>query len=216
MISLHWLLPENLRGKYLYRLVKPYTLVGYERVRSLYQLTRLADHGHIPGDFVECGVFNGGTAAVLAYSAAHSKYTRTTWLFDSFAGMPDTTHEDGEAANEYVGGVIGSIGKVNQVLGRVGAKVDKVKIVKGWFQDTFPQHKIAKIAILNIDADWYESVKLCLETYYDSIVPGGFISIDDYGYWPGCKQAVDEFFVTRKLTSKLNFVDDAARWFQKA
>jgi O-methyltransferase len=78
-----------------------------------------------------------------------------------------------------------------------------VRIIPGLFQ------------LLNIDADWYESVKLCLDTFYDSVVPGGFISLDDYGAWPGCRLAVDEFFRLRALPFPLNPVD-TAHWFQKS
>ena len=93
--------------------------------------------------------------------------------------------------------------------------MERVKIVAGWFQETFPTVTIPKIALLNIDADWYESVKLCLETFYDAVMPGGYVSFDDYGHWPGCKKAVDEFFEARRLPYRLQAVDYTARWFRK-
>jgi len=169
----------------------------------------------IPGDIVECGVYNGGTAAILAYFATNSTLERKIWLFDSFKGMPEVTEEDGQEASQYVGDVIGSVENVHQVLNRVDVDMRHVEIVKGLFQETFRSVSIPSIALLNIDADWYESVKLCLETFYDAVVPGGFISIDDYGYWPGCKQAVDEFFDKRNLNYELHKVDYTARWFEK-
>ena len=43
----------------------------------------------------------------------------------------------------------------------------------------------------------------------------GFVSFDDYGHWPGCRKAVDEFFEVRQLAHKLVKVDYTARWFQK-
>ncbi|OEU49620.1 MAG: hypothetical protein BA861_09075 [Desulfobacterales bacterium S3730MH5] len=208
-------LPNWLRQKRIAQIVRPVTLVGPERIRNLYRLARRIETERIPGDVVECGVFNGGTAAILAHFATRSPCGRSMWLFDSFEGMPGTTQEDGEAAKEDEGKIVGNIEKVWQVLKMVGADLTRVRIVKGWFQDTFPTVKIEQVALLNIDSDWYESVKLCLETFYDAVVPGGYISIDDYGHWPGCKQAVDEFFVTRHLTYKLHQVDYTARWFQK-
>ena len=93
--------------------------------------------------------------------------------------------------------------------------MDRVRILPGWFAETFPSVSASQIALLNIDADWYESVKLCLEAFYDRVMPGGFISIDDYGHWPGCKKAVDEFFQTRQLTPALQQVDYTAHWFRK-
>ena len=42
-----------------------------------------------------------------------------------------------------------------------------------------------------------------MEEYYDSIVPGGFVVIDDYGFWEGCTKAVDEFIERRGLSVEL-------------
>jgi hypothetical protein len=104
---------------------------------------------------------------------------------------------------------------VREVLQLAGANMARIKILPGWFQDTFPTVSTSQIALLNIDADWYESVKLCLETFYDRLTAGGFISFDDYGHWPGCKKAVDEFFAARQLPYMLQKVDYTAHWFQK-
>jgi hypothetical protein len=129
--------------------------------------------------------------------------------------MPETTLEDGDAARAQIGKVAGNQIQVQEVLKLVGARMERVRIVPGWFEETFPTVSIGKIALLNIDADWYTSVKLCLETFYDLVVPGGFISVDDYGHWPGCRKAVDEFFEARNLPYPLRRVDYTAHWFQK-
>jgi O-methyltransferase len=197
------------------KLILSDTLVGPERVHNLYALAKRIEKESIPGDVIECGVCNGGTAALLARFSTRSRLDRTTWLLDSFQGMPETTPEDGDAAKAHIGKEVGDIGRVERALGRVGADMNRVRIVPGWFQDTFPSVSASRIALLNIDADWYESVKLCLETFYDRVVTGGFISFDDYGHWPGCRRAVDEFFGARQLPYKLQQVDYTARWFQK-
>jgi O-methyltransferase len=196
-------------------LVQPYTLVAPERIQNLKLLARRIESERISGDVIECGVCNGGTAAVLARFATRSRFNRTVWLLDSFQGMPETTAEDGEAAKAHTGKEIGDPARVREVLQLAGANMQRVKIVPGWFQDTFPTVSTSQIALLNIDADWYESVKLCLETFYDRVTPGGFISFDDYGHWPGCKKAVDEFFSARQLPYSLQRVDYTAHWFRK-
>lgn len=209
------LLPHRLRIRRIEGLVRPYTLIGPERIRSLYNLARRIEKEDIPGDVVECGVCNGGSAAILAHFATRSRFARTVWLLDSFGGMPETSGEDGNPAKEYVGKVVGSAEHVRRILKQAGADMRCVRIVEGLFQDTFPALPISGIALLNIDADWYESVKLCLETFYDRVVLRGFVSVDDYGHWPGCRKAVDEFFEARTLSFPLHEVDYTARWFQK-
>ena len=195
--------------------VLPHTLVSAVRIRNLYRLARRIEEERIAGDVIECGVYKGGTAAVLARVAAKSKMARTVWLFDSFQGMPPTTELDGDAAKEWVGKLATSPEDVRRVLEGNGANLERVRIVAGMFQETFEQVSIPQVALLNIDCDWYESVKLCLNKFYDCVTPGGFISFDDYGYWPGCKLAVDEFMNKRALPYRLQEVDDSGRWFQK-
>ena len=195
--------------------VLPYTLVNRERIHNLYVLAQRIEEERVPGDVIECGVYQGGTAAILANAASKSKMGRTVWLFDSFQGMPATTEVDGGAAKEWIGKLAASPDLVRYVLKRSGADLNRVRIVPGLFEETFETIDIPQIALLNLDCDWYESVRLCLHKFYDCVVPGGFVSFDDYGYWPGCKLAVDEFFAERALPYRLHEVDDSARWFQK-
>lgn len=211
---------DRFQEKRLTRTVQPYTLVSPERIQNLYRLARRIEIEKIPGDVIECGVCNGGTAAVLARLASRSRLNRTVWLMDSFQGMPEVSEldrigADGHTAESHVGKEVGNPERVREVLRKAGVNFKRVQIVAGWFQNTFPSVTTQKIALLNIDADWYGSVKLCLETFYDRVVRGGFISFDDYGHWPGCKAAVDEFFEARGLPYKLKQVDYTANWFQK-
>jgi O-methyltransferase len=197
------------------RLIRRNTMVGPERIQSLARLVQRLEEEHIPGDVVECGVYKGGTAALLARTVTHSRLPRTLWLFDVFRGMPPATNVDGPQAPSWTGNLKSSTRRVERLLRRTGANLSRVRIVPGLFQDTFPTVHISQIALLNIDADWYESVKLCFDTFYDSVVQQGFISIDDYGAWPGCRITVDEFFQARGLSYPLRRVDDTAHWFQK-
>jgi O-methyltransferase len=198
------------------RLVRRHTMLTPDRIASLARLAQRLEDEHIPGDVVECGVYKGGTAALLARTATHSRLPRTLWLFDVFRGMPPASAPDGAEAPSWVGSLTSSPRRVQGLLRRAGADLSRVRIVPGLFQHSFPTVRIPQIALLNLDADWYESVKLCLATFYDSVVAGGFISIDDYGAWPGCRLAVDEFFRLRSLSFPLQRVDQAAHWFQKS
>jgi hypothetical protein len=207
---------QNLKSRRIAWLIRRNTLVGPERIQNLSRLAQRIEDERIPGDVVECGVYKGGTAAILARSATRSSLPRTVWLFDIFKGMPPASPADGPEADSWVGNLVSSPARVEKLLRRTGADLSRVRIVPGLFQDTFPSVRIPQIALLNIDADWYESVKLCFDTFYDAVVPGGFISLDDYGVWPGCRRAVDEFFQSRSLPYSLQRVDEAAHWFQKS
>jgi O-methyltransferase len=206
---------EILKSRRIAWLIRHNTMVGPERIANLARLAQRIEDEQIPGDVVECGVYKGGTAVILARQATHSALPRTVWLFDSFQGMPPATAADGPGALPWVGSLTSSPQRVSRLLRRTGADLARVRIVPGLFQDTFPSVRIPQIALLNLDADWYESVKVCLETFYNAVVPRGFISIDDYGDWQGCRLAVDEFFQRRQLPFTLHRVDQTAHWFQK-
>jgi O-methyltransferase len=197
--------------------VRSYTLVTFRRLKTLVTLSRKLEIAGVEGDIVECGVFNGGSAAVLGRCAMESRFKRHIWLFDSFEGVPAPTPVDGpKAIGEYYEGLSkGSVGKVREILQRMSIPDTRVTIERGWFQDTFPKVEIPRIALLHIDADWYQSVNICLDKFYDAVEPGGFIIIDDYGYYEGCRKATDEFLAGRGLNVDLPQVEFQQVYFEK-
>ena len=57
--------------------------------------------------------------------------------------------------------------------------------------------KIDRVAILHVDGDFYQSVKISLEKWASLMSKGGYIQIDDYDSFSGCRKAVDEFLASR-------------------
>ena len=55
-----------------------------------------------------------------------------------------------------------------------------------------------------MDSDWYESTKICLDFLVSKVVENGFIIIDDYGTYDGCKKAVDEYFSNQYYFHRVN------------
>ena len=48
-----------------------------------------------------------------------------------------------------------------------------------------------------------------------SVASGGIVQIDDYGRWPGCRQAVDEFLAARAPDLELHAIDYTGRQLVK-
>jgi hypothetical protein len=59
------------------------------------------------------------------------------------------------------------------------------------------------VALLYIDCDWYDSVMVSLNTFYDRVPVGGVIALDDFGYWEGARRALGEFIKQRDLEMPL-------------
>jgi hypothetical protein len=187
-----------------------YTMLGCRRGRTLYRLAREADRRGVPGALVDCGAWNGGSTALLSAGAP----SRWVYAFDSFEGLPPPDEAvDGVESAGWVGECLGTESNVRDALRRFGSP-DRLRIVKGWFEDTFHREadSIGPVAVLHADGDWYDSVRLTLETFYDRVSPGGFVVIDDYGIWSGARRAVDEFRVARSLQESLVVVEAAAYW----
>jgi hypothetical protein len=67
---------------------------NYASLANAYDLTRLVEKNNLAGAVVECGVWRGGCAAVMAAVVEKSKSNRKVWLFDSFEGMPQASKEE--------------------------------------------------------------------------------------------------------------------------
>jgi len=227
ILDLAWLLAhqpsrQNLGFARLVVTVKPkFTMVKNHNLKLLYNLVEQANRSQMSGDIVECGVWNGGSAAVMGAAnmdTALEKEPRTIWLFDSFQGLPPPGEKDGdrEKENYFNGWNVGDVRLVNEVFQKIGYPLERLKIVSGWFNETIACQPIKDITILHIDADWYESVKTVLDNLYDRVIPGGFIVLDDYGLWPGCKSAVLDFFSEHNLPETLiRVIGKQGAYFQK-
>jgi O-methyltransferase len=190
-------------------------MVGLDRLRKLDELANAVDRDGIRGDIVECGTCNGGSGAILARVASRSPHGRHTWLLDSFAGLPPAGDKDGPLAADYTGLCCGQTAKVREVLTKMGVLEKAVTLVPGWFHDTLPGLPVEQIALLHIDADWYDSVLVVLQHLYDKVSSGGFVVFDDFGYWEGCRRACDDFLAARGIKVPLTIIDGIGAYFQK-
>jgi O-methyltransferase len=214
---------QSLKFARLVMQVKPrYTMVKNGSLENLYRLVQAANAQDLAGDIVECGVWNGGSAAVMGVACREdSRYVsaRTIWLFDSFQGLPAPGARDGETEKKafFKGWNKGGTENVVRVFKKVGFPSAQIRIVPGWFDATLKTAAVDRIAVLHIDADWYDSVKLVLDAFYDKVVPGGFLVFDDYGLWQGCRQAVTDFCVERGIDGAvIKRVGPHQAYFQKA
>jgi predicted O-methyltransferase YrrM len=204
--------------------IRPFTMLSESRLISLYSLAKQICLGHVPGNFVECGTARGGAAALLAYVAKHYSQTpRRLFCFDTFEGMPEPADVDkhqGIPANLTPFGAGTLKAPLAENLENVCRQLDVCNFivpVKGLFADTLPKSKelIGPISLLHADADWYASTMDIFENLYDLVVPGGFIQIDDYGHWEGCKKAIHDFERRRKTSFALEIIDNTGVWLRK-
>lgn len=212
-------------------LIWDHTMISYDRLATLWLQVRYLDRYRIAGDLVECGTFRGGAVGMmaLAHRASRPEPVRRLHLFDSFQGLPAPRADvDGDDAVKFAGRASESL----VATGLISCSVDVprklleerlqyqrtlIQYHIGWFQDTLPRDagSIGEIALLRLDGDWYESTRVCLEYLYSKVAKNGVIVIDDYGYWEGCRRAVDEFLLSLGEPIMLHYIDFSARYWIK-
>lgn len=185
-------LPWRIAGEFdeVYNLIAPKTLVSADRCYVLWTLALQALN--CGGVFLECGVYRGGTARLLAEILGRRAANRRLHLFDTFTGMPETSpidlHRKGDFADT-------SLSAVQDFVGH-SAITD---YHPGLIPDTFSGLQDMKIAYAHVDVDIYRSVRDCCEFIYPRLSAGGIMIFDDYGFpsCPGARRAVDEFFADK-------------------
>ena len=185
------------------------------RLTGLQRLAEQVARGSLAGNMVECGVFRGGSAVVIAERLLRADPDRQIWLLDVFAGMPEPGPRDPPEAWRDVGKFQSSEAIVRQTFTAAGLPTANLRVVVGRFEETLGSVPVFPIAFLHLDCDWYESVQLCLRKFYDQVVPGGAVVFDDYGFWSGCRKAVDEFLAERSLDVQLAAIDSTSHYFFK-
>ncbi len=206
--------------------VKPFTMTSPERIFALCQAVRYIVENQIPGDIVECGVWKGGSMMAVAQTLLALKdSSRHLYLFDTFEGMTEPSDNDVSVSGVKASKLFGksskqeghcswcyaSIEEVKAALNSVGYPKNKIHFVKGRVEDTIPDRAPSKISLLRLDTDWYESTRHELIHLFPRISSRGTILIDDYGYWQGARQAVDEYIWENKIPLLLNRIDITGR-----
>jgi len=204
--------------------VAPYTMTPPPRIYALARAVEYVAASGIPGAAVECGVWRGGSMMAVALTLLRLGVTnRDLYLFDTFEGMTEPGDEDvkhsGERAADLLAGAsreshdraVASIERVREAVLSVGYPEARIHFVQGPVEETLPAKAPAEIALLRLDTDWYSSTKHELLHLYPRLTRGGVLVVDDYGYWQGARQAVDEYMATNDVRLLLNRIDYTAR-----
>ena len=205
------------------------TATTLERVDALLNAIDYLERNHIIGDFVECGVWKGGSCMAMAKKLLkNDSKDRKIWLFDTFEGMTEPDENDVEIetglkgkelldntirnSEKYNMWAYAPLNEVKNNMIKPGYPVDNIRYVIGKVEDTLKADDIPeKVSLLRLDTDWYESTKIELEILFPRLVKGGVLIIDDYGHFEGARKAVDEYFSQLSDNYFMHRIDYSAR-----
>ena len=84
------------------------------------------------------------------------------------------------------------------------SRAKHLRVVKGWFHETLSRTEIPMgIALLRMDADWYESTMEILKAFFPRLNSGGILIIDDYYTWDGCSRAIHDYLSEHSRTERI-------------
>lgn len=135
------------------------------------------------GGLAEFGVWRGGTAWLMHEAADRA---RDLWLYDTFSGIPASAVGlvDSHAAGDFSDNSLEAVREL--FAGR-----PNVHFIAGEFD---PASVAAEpLVFAHIDADTYASYEAALPVFWNRLVLGGAMILDDYGVasCPGATEATE-------------------------
>lgn len=148
----------------------------------------------LDGDFVECGVYQGFSTAVVAKYLRFNEQGRQWYLYDTFAGIPADQLNQGDRSPEQ----FSAPGLFESVRQRF-AGYPNVHVMRGRIPEVLSADAPTSIAFMHLDLNSAAAEVAALERLYDRMVPGGYLVLDDYGwyYYRQQKAEEDPFFHAR-------------------
>ena len=152
---------------------------------------------HLEGDFVECGVYRGGFARTLIDFVGFERSKKTFYLLDTFCGLVDRFISPEEKG---LGRTAGGYSECYDQVCKTFSQFPNIVIIRGVVPETLHLVKAERIAFLSIDMNCATPEIAAGEFFWDKLVPGAIIVLDDYGYagYVEQKHAWDKFASSHK------------------
>jgi 2-keto-3-deoxy-L-rhamnonate aldolase RhmA len=161
-----------------------------------------AHASHLEGDFVECGTNTGILGRAICEYLDFNALDKAFFLFDTWLGIPSDQMSEAEKA-------LGREALSDRVYrdcyaetARTFAPFPRVRLVRGAVPQSLSRVTIDRVCYLSLDMNvaYPEFAALC--HFWDRLVPGAPVLLDDYGKQPFVEQkaALDAFAFSKGVT----------------
>ena len=158
----------------------------------------------LEGDFVECGVNRGFLSSAIMTYLNWDTLGKNFYLLDTFKGVDERylSKEDKLAgalkknqANLERGFYTTQVEEVRQNF----SEWKNVCLIEGSIPDTLTRVSATKVAYLHLDMNCSPPEVAAASFFWERLVPGAFVLLDDYAYrgYRSQKVAMDEFAETK-------------------
>ena len=135
--------------------------------------------------FVECGVFVGilsGSVLKLLEKTGYGKL-ENFYLFDTYKNIPEEQFDEKTEPLGRWHNTNSYTEDIYEYTKKQFEKYDFVNVIQGKVPDVLEDYKdIKDVAYLSLDMNIVYPEKAAMEFFWDKMVTGGIVLLDDYGY----------------------------------
>ncbi len=135
----------------------------------------------LPGAFVGCGVNTGNLSLAVCEYIDFNGAGKDFYLFDTFNGIPESQMRE----DEKVDRVRENAMMYEDFFDRAQQNFTpfpRAKLVRGLMPDTLSTVPIDRVCYLSIDMNIVQPEIAAMEFFWDNLVPGAAVILDDYGW----------------------------------
>ncbi len=143
----------------------------------------------LDGDFVECGVNKGFLSSAIMEYLDWNSLNKKFYLLDTFSGLDERFLSEEEIRAGALDRNKKSLESGHYVSGIESVQLNfsewkDVRIIQGAIPETLSKVDSTRIAYLHLDMNCSPPEVAAANFFWDRLVPGAFILMDDYGF-PG-------------------------------
>jgi hypothetical protein len=154
----------------------------------------------LAGDFVECGVNRGFLSSAIMEFLDWDSLNRTFYLLDTFEGVDPRYVSQEDCQCGVIERSQSALEDCRYVRCAESVKVNfsqwkNTRIIKGSIPETLNQVETQNVAYLHLDMNCSPPEIAAMNFFWDRLVPGAIILLDDYAYlgYESQKHAMDAF-----------------------
>lgn len=160
--------------------VIPYYMEMYWR---LHVALWAAGHAqHLPGAFVECGVNRGFLSSAICSFYNWNEAERDFFLFDTFNGIDESLVVPEEISRGNLPHFRNNYTECYDLVKDNFSEFERIHIVRGSVPSTLATVDIPQVAFLSIDMNNVTPEIAAVNFFWDRLVPGAVVVLDDYGF----------------------------------
>lgn len=148
----------------------------------------------VKGDIIECGVYRGGSLALIVKACKVLNRNSDIYGLDTFEGFPYDIHKESASAQDCFDNV--DYNKLCRIF-----KGSRVKLIRGRFSKTLKLFKHHTFSFINLDCDLRRSYKECIGFLLPRMNKGGIMYFHDYNSasFYGCNEVIENMIGKRNL-----------------